>query len=83
MWHSSGADPAGLLQNLRSNRETELAETWPMHVVCVWIGNSPAIARKHYLQVTDEHFESAVAPNAAAQRCGAASCRNRLHFIAR
>ena len=27
-----------------------------MHVVCEWIGNSQAVAAKHYLQVTDEHF---------------------------
>ncbi|MHC4329877.1 MAG: tyrosine-type recombinase/integrase [Planctomycetota bacterium] len=46
-------------QNLRSTRETELAERWPEHVVCAWIGNSRAVARKHYLQVTDEHFEQA------------------------
>ncbi len=31
-----------------------------MHVVCRWIGNSQPIAAKHYLQVTDEHFEKAV-----------------------
>ena len=48
-----------LFQNLRSTRETELAETYPIHVVCAWIGNSPAIAAKHYLQVTDEHFNKA------------------------
>jgi integrase len=46
-------------QNLRSTRETELAETYPIHVVCAWIGNTEAVARKHYLQVTDEHFNSA------------------------
>jgi integrase len=27
-------------ENLRSSRETELADTFPMHVVCAWIGNS-------------------------------------------
>ena len=48
-----------LFQNLRSTRETELAERWPMHVVCAWIGNSRAVAQKHYLQVTDEHFAQA------------------------
>ncbi len=53
-------------QNLRSTRETELAETYPIHVVCAWIGNSEAVARKHYLQVTDEHFEQA-AQNPAQQ----------------
>jgi integrase len=49
-----------LFQNLRSTRETELAEEWPMHVVCRWMGNSQPVATKHYLQVTDEHFERAV-----------------------
>ncbi len=48
-----------LFQNLRSTRETELAETYPLHVVCAWIGNSQLVAAKHYLQVTDEHFERA------------------------
>lgn len=42
-------------------RETELAEIFPLHVVCAWIGNSSAIAAKHYLQVTDEHFDRAIA----------------------
>lgn len=50
-----------LFQNLRATRETELAETFPLHVVCAWIGNSSATAAKHYLQVTDEHFERATA----------------------
>ena len=49
-----------LFQNLRSTRETELADEFSMHVVCQWIGNSQPIAAKHYLQVTDEHFEKAV-----------------------
>jgi len=48
-----------LFQNLRSTRETELAESYPLHVVTAWIGNSKAIAAKHYLQVRDEDFERA------------------------
>ncbi len=47
-------------QNLRSTRETELSECFPMHVVCAWIGNSESVAKKHYLQVTDDHFSRAV-----------------------
>lgn len=47
-------------QNLRSTRETELMNDFPIQVVCEWIGNSQLIAAKHYLQVTDEHFEKAV-----------------------
>ncbi len=48
-----------LFQNLRATRETELAETYPLHVVVSWLGNSQLIAAKHYLQVTDEHFAKA------------------------
>ena len=46
-------------QNLRSTRETELAEQFPIHVVCAWIGNTQAVAAKHYLQVRDEDFQRA------------------------
>ncbi|WP_437188499.1 tyrosine-type recombinase/integrase [Planctomicrobium sp. SH668] len=46
-------------QNLRSSRETELVEQFPIQVVTDWLGNSPKIAMKHYLQTTDAHFEKA------------------------
>ena len=48
-----------VFQNLRSTCETELAEQFPLQAVCQWIGNSQAAAKKHYLQVTSEHFERA------------------------
>jgi len=44
---------------MRSSRQTELAERFPAHVVCAWLGNSEAVARQHYLQVTPEHFAAA------------------------
>lgn len=49
-----------LFHNLRATRETELAATFPLHVVCEWIGNSQPIAARHYLRVTDADFEKAV-----------------------
>ena len=48
-----------LFHNLRASCQTELAERFPSHVVCGWIGNSELVARKHYLQTTDEHFAKA------------------------
>jgi len=56
-----------LFHNMRASRETELCETFPMHVVTAWMGNTPDIAMKHYCQVTDEHFQRATeaAQNAA------------------
>ncbi len=56
-----------LFHNLRATRETELAEDFPLHVVCSWIGNSQPIAAKHYLQVTDEHFERAIGDGEAGK----------------
>jgi integrase len=48
-----------LFQNLRSTRETELIRVHPVHVVCEWLGNTPEVALRHYLQVTDDDFEQA------------------------
>ncbi len=42
-----------LFQNLRSSRESELIKVHGMEVACAWIGNTPAVAMKHYLQITD------------------------------
>lgn len=46
-------------QNCRSSRQTELEQEFPTYVVCAWMGNTPTVAHKHYLTVTDEHFATA------------------------
>ncbi len=46
--------------NLRASCETELVEEFSIHVVTAWLGNSPEVAKKHYLQVTEEHYQRAV-----------------------
>ena len=48
-----------LFHALRSSRETELARQFPIHVVTGWLGNTPAIALRHYLLTTDEDFQRA------------------------
>lgn len=58
IWHS-----------LRSTRQTELEADYPSYVVCAWLGNNELTARKHYLQVTEEHF--AKAAQKAAQQMSA------------
>ena len=61
-----------LFHNLRASRQTELAECYPIHVVCAWLGNSTAIANEHYLQVTEAHYEQAAqipAQSAADKGC--------------
>jgi hypothetical protein len=48
-----------LMHNLRATRQTELAATFPEHVVCEWIGNSQKVAREHYLRVTEADYQKA------------------------
>ncbi|MGF1583040.1 MAG: site-specific integrase, partial [Gemmataceae bacterium] len=49
-----------LFHNLRSSRETELLEDFPVHVVAGWMGHDPKVSLKHYAQTTVEHFERAI-----------------------
>lgn len=80
-----------LFVNLRSSRETELAAEHPTHVVCAWLGNSPAVAAEHYLQVTEDHYRAAAGllpdyPKAAPEKVtqnitqhGTAAARSEQH----
>jgi len=42
-----------LWHNLRASRETELMREYDLATVCKWIGNTPAIAAKHYATSVD------------------------------
>jgi integrase len=72
-----------LFQNLRASRETELAEAYPIHVVCAWMGNSSLVAQKHYLQVTEEHFAKAAADSAPDSALNPKTAQNPAHHRAR
>jgi len=50
-----------LFQNLRSSCETDWVEAYPAHEVAAWLGHSPAVAARHYLQRRDHHFRDVVA----------------------
>lgn len=67
-----------LFQNLRSTRETELADQFPLHVVVAWLGNSQLVAAKHYLQVTDEHYERAAKPSAETMEPAQKALQNAM-----
>ena len=75
----AGVEPwQRLFQNLRASRETELADTYPLHVVTAWRGNTPKVASQHYLQVTPEHFEQAITPKAAQVVQGVVHANSRM-----
>ena len=49
-----------LFQNLRASCETDLIKAGhPAHVVAYWMGHTPAVAMKHYLQVTEDDYRRA------------------------
>ncbi|MCI0363314.1 MAG: tyrosine-type recombinase/integrase [Phycisphaerales bacterium] len=48
-----------LFQNLRASCATDWVERFPAHVVAGWLGHTPLVAARHYLQVRDAHFELA------------------------
>ena len=66
--------------NCRASRQTELAKRFPMHVVCAWIGNSQAVAAKHYLHVTDDDFQTALAGNPVQNAVQYTVARGRTGF---
>jgi hypothetical protein len=45
---------------MRASCATDWAEALPAHVVAKWLGHSPLVAAKHYLQTRDAHFEVAI-----------------------
>src|SRR5262249_55754180 len=61
-----------LFHNLRSSRETELLESFPVHVVALWMGHDAKVSLKHYAQTTEEHFDRA----ACGAKCGAPEAQN-------
>ena len=62
----AGVKPwARLFHSMRASRQTELEHQYPTHVVCAWLGNSPQVARKSYLLVTDADFAKAISEGGA------------------
>ena len=45
---------------MRASCETDLARQFPLAVVAKWLGNTQAIAMRHYVDVTDADFKRAV-----------------------
>ena len=59
---------------MRASRETELVKDGhPIHVVTSWLGNSPRVALKHYLMVTEDDFKKATQGSA---KCSAQTAQN-------
>jgi integrase len=49
-----------LFHNMRASCAMDWVERFPAHVVASWLGHSPLIAARHYLQTRDTHFDMAI-----------------------
>ena len=79
----AGVEPwPRIFQNLRLSRETELAAEHPIHVVTAWLGNTPQIAMRHYLKVTDSDFQKAAGRGQkSGAKSGALPGQNRVQPV--
>ena len=58
---AAGAQPwPKLWTALRATRDTELRESFPVHVVEAWIGHEDRVAKRNYTQVIEDHFQRAI-----------------------
>lgn len=56
-----------LFQNLRASRQTELLAEYPAKDVTTWLGNTQAVAIKHYAMAQDSVFERAAKQGAGTR----------------
>jgi len=72
----AGVEPwPKLFQNLRSSFESDLATEFPLSVVTKWLGNTPSVALRHYVDPTDEAFQRALSWTPGVKTPGVAATR--------
>jgi len=65
-----------LYHNMRASVQTEWAAVFPLADVCKWIGNTVAVASKHYLQSNDANFDAATRLAIGGAKSGALVVQN-------
>ena len=66
--------------NMRASRESELMREYDLATVCKWIGNSPAIAAKHYATSIDLNADFKRA-SGQAESTGAGAVQNAVQYL--
>jgi len=72
LWHS-----------MRASCETDLAREFPLAVVAKWLGNTQAVAMRHYVDVTDADFERAIAGTETSESEAAQKAAQHAHAMER
>ena len=64
----TGLDPwSRPWHSLRASCETDLAKEYPLATAAKWLGNTQAVAMRHYVDVTDADFEKAIVGDATTK----------------
>ena len=75
--HHAGLKPwPRLYHNLRASCACDWTERFPAHVVANWLGHSPLIAARHYLQTRDVHFDMAAGLAEGGNKSGNSAATN-------
>lgn len=75
--HHAGVKPwPRLYHNLRASCACDWAERFPAHVAAGWLGHSPLIAARHYLQTRDSHFDEAAGLTGSGIKSGNSAAAN-------
>jgi len=70
IWHS-----------LRASCESDLATTFPLATVTRWLGNTPSVALRHYIDPTDASFEQARGWRPGGAESGARTAQNAAQQV--
>jgi hypothetical protein len=72
----AGVEPwSRLWHSLRASCESDLAQSFPLATVAKWLGNSPSIALRHYVDPTEAAFDLALSWRPAEQTRSSAKTR--------
>ncbi len=81
----AGVDPwTRLWHSLRASCESDLAGAFPLATVTKWLGNTPSIALRHYVDPTETAFDRAVQwtpPSGGGAESGAPTAQNAAQQV--
>lgn len=76
----AGVDPwPRLWHSLRASCESDLAQSFPLATVTKWLGNTPSVALRHYVDPTETAFDRAV--NWTPEKSGARTAQNEAQQV--
>lgn len=80
----AGVEPwPRLWHSLRASCESDLAQSFPLATVTKWLGNTPSVALRHYVDPTESAFDRALEwrPAESGAKPGASTAQNAAQRV--